>query len=208
MQSNERRSRLLRAWATLAGVGLVASCSVYQPLDQGSDVPWAQAHQGGGRIASADGVPRGGIYVVRSGDRLGGLADRYGLSVPQLAQANHLRPPYTIRVGQVLRIPEGGPGAGPDRVMVAQSARRSTVRRCGSQVPACATPRPGARPLRAGRSRRWRWPSCRRRPGANLAPAAATRRHSPRSRQRPPVSAIPCARAKPCPGSRSASMSA
>ncbi len=127
MQSNERRSRLLRAWATLAGVGLVASCSVYQPLDQGSNVPWAQAHQGVGRMASADGVPRGGIHIVRSGDRLGGVADRYGLSVPQLAQANHLRSPYTIRVGQVLRIPEGGPGAGPDRVMVAQSARRSTV---------------------------------------------------------------------------------
>ena len=127
MQSNDRPSRFWRAGATLVAVGLAASCSVYHPLDQGSAVPWAQAHQGVGRMASADGGPPGGTYVVRRGDRLGGLADRYGLSVPQLAQANHLQPPYVIRVGQVLRVPTHAPGAGPDAIMVAQSERRSTA---------------------------------------------------------------------------------
>jgi murein DD-endopeptidase MepM/ murein hydrolase activator NlpD len=124
MKSNDRRSRFWRAGATLVAVGLATSCSVYHPLDQGSAVPWAQAHQGVGRTVSADGGPPGATYVVRRGDRLAGLADRYGLSVPQLARANNLQPPYVIRVGQVLRVPTYAPGAGPDAIMVAQSGRR------------------------------------------------------------------------------------
>jgi murein DD-endopeptidase MepM/ murein hydrolase activator NlpD len=124
MQSNERPSRFWRAWATLFAVGLLTSCSIYQPLDQGSNVPWAQAHPGAERVVLADGAPPRGTHIVRQGDRLGGLAARYGLSVPQLAQANHLPPPYTIRVGQVLRIPAHGPGAPP---VVAQSERRPTA---------------------------------------------------------------------------------
>ena len=129
---------------------------MYQPLDQGSNVPWAQAHLGAGAMASARRAP-GGAHVVRSGDRLGGLADRYGLSVPQLAQANHLPPPYTIRVGQVLRVPARGPGA----IMVARRERRSTAVASAGAV--AALPRSvaaqghgrGTRPMRAGRSPRW-----------------------------------------------------
>jgi murein DD-endopeptidase MepM/ murein hydrolase activator NlpD len=112
----------------LLAVGLLTSCSVYHPVDQGSNVPWAQAHSGAGAMVSAQGT--GGTYVVRSGDRLGGLADRYGLSVRQLAQANHLPPPYTIRVGQVLRIPGRGPGA----IMVARSEPRSKAGAPGGGV--------------------------------------------------------------------------
>jgi murein DD-endopeptidase MepM/ murein hydrolase activator NlpD len=125
MQSNDRSLRFWRAGATLVALGLATSCSVYHPLDRGSAVPWAQAHQGVGRIVH--GGPPGGTYVVRRGDRLGGLADRYGLSVPQLARANDLQPPYVIRVGQVLRVPTDAPGARPDAIMVAHSERRSTA---------------------------------------------------------------------------------
>jgi murein DD-endopeptidase MepM/ murein hydrolase activator NlpD len=115
--------------ATLVAGGLAASCSVYHPLDQGSAVPWAQARQGGVRhMASADGAsPFEGSYVVRRGDRLGGVADQHGLSVRQLAQANHLPPPYVIRIGQVLRIPAHVPGARPDAIMLARSERRATA---------------------------------------------------------------------------------
>jgi murein DD-endopeptidase MepM/ murein hydrolase activator NlpD len=71
-------------------------------------------------VAAAAMLPGDG-YRVQPGDRLGRLADRFGLSVPELAQANDLQPPYIIRVGQVLRIPEHAPGAGPQPTMVARS---------------------------------------------------------------------------------------
>ena len=164
---------------------------------------------GRGRIASADGVPGGGIHIVRSGDRLGGVADRYGLSVSQLAQANQLRVAlhHPRRTGAADSRRRAWRGVGP-----ASWSRRARAGRPWSlrfPNPRLRAPRRGVRPLRPNRSRRWRWPSCRRRPGANLLrPPRPRSRPSPRSRQRPPVSAIPCARAKPCPGSRSASMSA
>jgi murein DD-endopeptidase MepM/ murein hydrolase activator NlpD len=87
-------------------------------------------------MAAADGGPPGGTYVVRHGDRLGGLAGRYGVSVPQLARANDLQPPYVIRVGQLLRIPTHAPGAGPAPIVVAQSERRSTAGAAVSSAPA------------------------------------------------------------------------
>jgi murein DD-endopeptidase MepM/ murein hydrolase activator NlpD len=124
MQAVIGPSRFWRSGAALIALGVAASCSVYQPLDQGSTVPWARAPQGALGMAAADALPGAALpgpsYVVRRGDRLGRLADRYGVSVPELAQANDLRPPYVIRIGQVLRVP-GSPPAGS--TMVAQGGR-------------------------------------------------------------------------------------
>jgi murein DD-endopeptidase MepM/ murein hydrolase activator NlpD len=115
----------------MLAVGLATSCSVYRPLNQGSPVPWAHAHQRAGGPAPAEAaaaaeLPRDG-YRVRKGDRLGPLADRFGLSVPELARANDLRPPYVIRVGQVLRIPGPAPQGRPEETMLARSGRGSTT---------------------------------------------------------------------------------
>jgi murein DD-endopeptidase MepM/ murein hydrolase activator NlpD len=130
-----RLSRCWRTGAALIAVGLATSCSVYRPLDQGSRVPWAQAYQRAGGagladaqvgVAAAATLPGDG-YRVQPGDRLGRLANRFGLSVPELAQANDLQPPYIIRVGQVLRIPEQAPGAGDQSTMVARSERGSAA---------------------------------------------------------------------------------
>ena len=41
-------------------------------------------------------------YQVRAGDTLARIAQRYGLDYRVLARRNHLRPPYTIYVGQRL----------------------------------------------------------------------------------------------------------
>jgi murein DD-endopeptidase MepM/ murein hydrolase activator NlpD len=96
-------------------------------------VPWAHAHQGAvgtasakapAGLASAAATLPGEGYRVRGGERLGLLADRFGLTVPELARANDLQPPYVIRVGQVLRIPGQAPGAGPQKTMVTESGRR------------------------------------------------------------------------------------
>jgi murein DD-endopeptidase MepM/ murein hydrolase activator NlpD len=124
MQGRTRRSRRWRSGAALIVIGLAAGCSVYQPLDQGSTVPWAAAPRGNGAAVAA---VAGDTYRVRPGDRLGGLADRFGLSVAALAEANGLAPPYVIRVGQELRVPGQAPGAGPREIMVAQGPQGGTT---------------------------------------------------------------------------------
>lgn len=44
-------------------------------------------------------------YIVRKGDTLGKIANRYGLSVNQIAEANNLRNKKIVRIGQKLVIP-------------------------------------------------------------------------------------------------------
>ena len=135
MQTVVRPSRRWRTGAALVAVGIATSCSIYLPLDQGSPVPWAQAYQRADAAGLADAQVGGALaatlpgdgYRVQPGDRLGRLAERFGLSVPELAQANDLQAPYVIRVGQVLRIPEHVPGAGPQDTMVAKSERGSAA---------------------------------------------------------------------------------
>lgn len=96
----------------MAACGLIAACSTYQPLGRGSDVPWAKA----GKYQSAAPAPgrapskvvevMPGGYRVQAGDRLSKLAEKYGVSVRALAQANQLDAPYVIYAGQILRIPD------------------------------------------------------------------------------------------------------
>ena len=62
------------------------------------------------------------FYVVRSGDTIGGIANRAGVSRSALIEVNGLSNPDLIRVGQRLRIPDGGsvaaanPAAGYNRL--------------------------------------------------------------------------------------------
>jgi LysM repeat protein len=58
-------------------------------------------------------APSGRTYTVRRGDTLSGIALRHGVSTWALAQANGIRNPSLIYVGQVLRIPSGGSSAPP-----------------------------------------------------------------------------------------------
>jgi len=48
-----------------------------------------------------------GTYVVKSGDRLGDIASRYGTSISNLAEMNNLSDVNTIRAGQTLKVPGG-----------------------------------------------------------------------------------------------------
>ena len=52
-------------------------------------------------------------YTVRAGDRMSVVAQRMGVSIEALAAANHMRPPYILRQGQVLKRPD--PGQVPPR---------------------------------------------------------------------------------------------
>jgi len=47
----------------------------------------------------------GGQVIVQSGQTLYSIARANNLATAELAQANNIPPPYTVRVGQVLRIP-------------------------------------------------------------------------------------------------------
>jgi murein DD-endopeptidase MepM/ murein hydrolase activator NlpD len=57
---------------------------------------------GGHRPSGHDGVAR---HVVQKGDTVYAISRRYGVSVRSVIAANGLNAPYTIRVGQRLRIP-------------------------------------------------------------------------------------------------------
>jgi murein DD-endopeptidase MepM/ murein hydrolase activator NlpD len=87
--------------------GLTAACSTYHPLDRGSEVPWAGT-SGPTTVRVSERATRAvapGHYRVQPGDRLSTLAQRYGVSVRALAEANRLETPYVIYVGQALRVP-------------------------------------------------------------------------------------------------------
>lgn len=66
--------------------------------------------EGGGEVLIAESQHR-----VESGETLSIIASRYAVSQTALADANDLRPPYRLRVGQVLTLPEraGRAPAGP-----------------------------------------------------------------------------------------------
>ncbi|MFN3959897.1 MAG: peptidoglycan DD-metalloendopeptidase family protein [Parvularculaceae bacterium] len=60
--------------------------------------------------AEAAAPPRAGAHVVRAGDTLYSISRATGVPVDQIAQANSIGAPYSLRVGQTLKIP-GGSGA-------------------------------------------------------------------------------------------------
>jgi putative chitinase len=67
-----------------------------------------------GASGSGAAAPRSGgsSYTVKSGDTLGGIAQRFGTTVSALARANGISNPNRINVGQRLTIPGGsGPSA-------------------------------------------------------------------------------------------------
>jgi murein DD-endopeptidase MepM/ murein hydrolase activator NlpD len=50
-------------------------------------------------------------HRVAPGDRLGAVAQAYGVSLDALASANGLSPPYVVYVGQMLQVPSGADAA-------------------------------------------------------------------------------------------------
>ena len=55
----------------------------------------------------------GGTYVVQRGDTLGAIAQRFGVSLADLINANNIANPNLVFVGQVLVIPGGGGSNNP-----------------------------------------------------------------------------------------------
>lgn len=59
-------------------------------------------------VASAPAAPTGSTVTVGPGMTLYSIARANNLSVSELAAANGIQPPYSVRTGQTLRIPGGG----------------------------------------------------------------------------------------------------
>lgn len=72
-----------------------------------SAVPPSHAAAGGTINASAS-TRASGVYAVRPGDTLYSISRATGVSVGALAEANRLRAPYALNVGQSLAIPGAG----------------------------------------------------------------------------------------------------
>jgi murein DD-endopeptidase MepM/ murein hydrolase activator NlpD len=68
-------------------------------------------------IASAPAAPTGSTVTVGPGMTLYSVARANNVSVSELAAANGIQPPYSVRTGQTLRIP--GAGAAADQTMAA-----------------------------------------------------------------------------------------
>jgi murein DD-endopeptidase MepM/ murein hydrolase activator NlpD len=150
--ANHRPWRLACAGLAAAGA-LLGGCTTYKPLDQGAAVPWAAASAGpsrGDQVRSSSGTVRVGgrsvgngaiattvlagapadpggetIHRVQRGETLVGIARRHRVALGDLAAANRLRPPYTIHVGQELRVP----GTGAARPAVAEVREPSAPQR-------------------------------------------------------------------------------
>ena len=77
----------------------------------------------------------GSTHVVKAGETLNGIANRAGLPSKRIIEANDLKPPYSIRIGQKLIIPRGGTGSSPP----VAAARTPTAAPASSAAPARQT---------------------------------------------------------------------
>lgn len=139
--------RALAAGALVATALLVSACG-------GPPVraPVGDLSTGGGRVNVAP-PPQSGYYTVRSGDTLYSIAWQYGDDYHDLARWNGIAAPYTIYVGQRLRL------RSPSR------ARRSPTRtashsRSGRSEASRRSSRPSAQHrLTSAGPLHWQWPT-------------------------------------------------
>lgn len=89
----------------------------------------------------------GSVYTVKRGDTLYRISRMTGTSVNALASMNGISPPYTIAVGQRLRV-KGAAKAKP--------AARKTASRTAKATPSSAIPTSSWPPVG---QRCWRWPT-------------------------------------------------
>ncbi|MBS9778994.1 MAG: peptidoglycan DD-metalloendopeptidase family protein [Moraxellaceae bacterium] len=88
------------AIVTIIGLGLVSftGCVATQPIEDGNQAI----------VYNSKGVPN--YYRVKSGDTVSKIAQRYHLSIKQIARLNNLNNRYQINAGQKLRLWKGKGG--------------------------------------------------------------------------------------------------
>lgn len=92
----------------------------------------------------------GSVYTVKLGDTLYRISRATGTSVKDLARLNNISPPYTIEVGQRLKLnPAAGAGS-------TKSAKKTSGTRTAAAKPPAALPPVSWPPVG---QRCWRWPT-------------------------------------------------
>lgn len=105
------RHRILRAAAAVAVVGLVAACAapVSTPVASNRKAPAAAKPSAPvatpAPVASEAQHNEAEHIVVRPGQSVSRLAAEHGVSRAAIIDANHLTPPYKVKIGQRLLIP-------------------------------------------------------------------------------------------------------
>lgn len=94
----------LQSWNNLSGSQINVGQSLRVPNVGGSSAPGGARDAG---TASRQPAPSSGRYQVRSGDTLGGIADRFGVSITDLRNWNNIRGNKII-AGDTLAIGSGG----------------------------------------------------------------------------------------------------
>lgn len=88
-----------------------------------------------------------GSYTVKRGDTLSRISRMTGTSVRDLARMNGISPPYTIEVGQKLKVSGSSKSSG---------SKKSTATKTAKVTPSSAVPKSSWPPVG---QRCWRWPA-------------------------------------------------
>ncbi|QBQ54701.1 peptidoglycan DD-metalloendopeptidase family protein [Nitrosococcus wardiae] len=110
--------------------------------------------------------PRPSYYIVRKGDTLYSIGWRYGVHYRTLAHWNKIRPPYTIYVGQKLRLTSPSRGASKSQSAVSTSKLKQPVDDKKAKVKLAASPplveakaSTSERIAKTVQGIRWYWPT-------------------------------------------------
>ncbi|EHG6167784.1 peptidoglycan DD-metalloendopeptidase family protein [Escherichia fergusonii] len=101
--------------------------------------------------SSDSGSYSGTVYTVKRGDTLYRISRATGTSVKELARLNGISPPYTIEVGQKLKVSSGSKGSKTASKSGKKSTGKTAAVRPSSSVPQSSWPPVG--------QRCWRWPA-------------------------------------------------
>lgn len=85
---------------------VLTGCTELRPFEQHEGQSWAAA-----KSSAYKGPPR--LHKVVRGDTASTIAERYRISLDQLAAANGLSEPYVVQLGRNLKIPTSGSKAAP-----------------------------------------------------------------------------------------------
>lgn len=98
------------------------------------------------------GSDSGAVYTVKRGDTLYRISRITGSDVGELARLNGIRAPYTLEIGQRLRVKgSSGSASAKKKTAVAKSPKPRSSASGSASVAKVAAPPPGARC--------WRWPA-------------------------------------------------